>query len=161
MKASKKMADIIGKIATKHGIDLNQIYASIRLSMPGMDDLVIENVAPNHVKVGHYYAGMPDPEMVFFLSPIPEFRANGWYPTQIHQLLSAQFGRGPRVGMVVDPGDGSIKGNIREQADQNSFAQTWAKNIKDQGWLENGVLVSKDEGWELIAVVDDREEVDA
>lgn len=160
MKDSKRMAQVCTAIAKKHGIDLNNIYASVRLEMPGMDPLVIENVAPNHVRVTHYYTredfAVPDPSMTFFLSPHFPPAEYGWYPTEIKLLLWPQ----PRVSMVVDPGDGSIKANIKAQAEDASFANTWATNIKEQEWLERGVCTAKDEGWPLIAVVDDRDEDD-
>ena len=131
MKISNKMQEVITHLAAKHGLDLAQPEARLRLDMPGFDRLVIERTGEKLVSVAHYYEQhgrlMPDPEIVFFTGE------SGWIPLEITQVLGGQ-----RVYAVVSS-DGQELAliNAVDQASLALFAEDWAHNIETQGWLED------------------------
>ena len=71
MKPSHKMQEVITALATKHGLDLKQKGATLRLTMPHYDPLVIEVLHENLINVAHLYEPQPsvritDPAIAFF-----------------------------------------------------------------------------------------------
>lgn len=133
MKTSKKMQAVVTRLADKHGLDLTATEAYLRLDMPGFDRLVIERAGINQVRVAHYFDQqgnlIPDPEIIFFTGN------SDWVPIKITQVIG-----GHRVYAVPTPdGQSVIMTNPNRQADLASFVEMWAKNIKIQGWLEEGV----------------------
>jgi putative heme degradation protein len=133
MKTCPKMREIVGKLCEKHGIDLNQVRATIRLDMEGFDRLCIERVTSNAVSVAHYFEMngdvVPEPDIVFFIDEWGE-----WIPVEITQSMTGWT----RVVEFDDTGDKIMRYRADEQADIAAFAELWAQNITDQGWLTEG-----------------------
>lgn len=133
MKTCPKMREIVGKLCEKHGIDLNQVRATIRLNLPGFDRLCIERIASNAVSVAHYFEMngdlVPEPDIVFFVDEWGE-----WLPIEITQSMTGWT----RVVEFNEDGDKIMRYRPDEQADIASFAETWAQNLIDQGWLTEG-----------------------
>ena len=88
MKTSNKMQEVVIQLAGKHGLDLTQPGASLRLDMPGFDRLVIERKGEKLVSVAHIYEQhgrlLPDPEIVFFTGE------SGWIALEISQVLGGR-----------------------------------------------------------------------
>jgi len=130
VKTSKKMQEVITRLATKYGLDLSRPDARLRLGMPGFDRLVIEKTGEKTVSVAHYYEqyGRPiaDPEIIFFTGD------SGWIALEITQVLGGQ-----RVYAVLSS-DGQEVAliNAVDQASLALFAEDWAHNLEIQGWLE-------------------------
>lgn len=94
--------------------------------------LVIESVGKSPqghdlISVAHYYEQngdlCQDPEMVFEASP------HGWRPVYFQMAIPPVFER----AIIYE--DGAVKVNLRIIAEQKSFARTWDKNIREQGFL--------------------------
>lgn len=132
------MQKVITKIAEKHGADLvndrpGDVYIKLEMG-DGWQPLVIEKPYPNMISVCHY-ANLngdlaQDPEIVFWQTP-----KGTWLPVEITQLLSGwkQLAKpdDSELGMkFIAPYD--IFAEVAE------FADMWAQNILDQGWLEHG-----------------------
>lgn len=132
MKTCPKMKEIIGKLCEKHGIDLSQQRAHIRLDMPGFDRLCIERISGNAVSVAHYFEMNGDlvaePDIVFFID------AQGyWIPVEITQSMTGWH----RVVEFNEDGTKIARFQRERQADIAEFAEVWAQNIVDQAWLTN------------------------
>lgn len=144
MKSCPKMKHVIETLAKLHEIDLTQKGAHFRLDMPGYDRLCVENIGLNRVAVTHYFEQngdlVQDPEVVFFVGD----ENLGWVPIGVTQVIG-----GWRTYARVAP-DGSKIVAYRKaaQASLADFAEMWAQNIEDQGWLEDGIKHSSgtDEG---------------
>ncbi len=139
MKTCPKMQLIIQQIAQKHGIDLTQPEANIRLDMPNFDRLCIEVISKNQVAVAHYFEQqgdlMADPEIVFFTG------YDTWVPIEITQAPVGVY----RHLAELSPDSSTIaRASIRGMQEVGSFAETWARNIKHQGWLEDGQRYQRD-----------------
>lgn len=129
MKKSAAMKAIITKLAEQHGVDLTQIGAYLRLELRGYMPLNIETIGPATIAISHSYIQegdvMRDPEMVFRVV------CDGWLAINYRQ-----DNLGLDQDAVVMNEDGEITGfRPRLQASQASFAGTWARNLKEQGWL--------------------------
>ncbi len=126
-----EIQDIIEKILRKHNIDPTAESYYLKLMMPGFDDLVIEKEG-EQVLVGHYYhhpSGdlISDPVLAF------DYNSGYWFPVRIEQTL------GEVTCSYVENGKRMIYPcRIKEF---KSFQRMFARNIKEQGWLENGVMV--------------------
>lgn len=133
MQTCPKMREIIGKLCEKHGIDLTKERANIRLDMEGFDRLCIERIASNAVSVAHYFEMNGDlvaePDIVFFIDEWGE-----WIPIEITQSMTGW----ERVAEFSEDGDKILRYQKDRQGDIASFAEDWAQNIVDQGWLEFG-----------------------
>lgn len=135
MKTSRKMQEIVTAIATKYGLELNRKGAYLRLSMPHYDPFVIEVLHENLVNVAHVYEPRPeertaDPGIAFFTG------YDLWVPIEVTQRIG-----GYRIYAVLSEGLDEIVSILpHEQADLANFAEMWAQNIVDHGWLEEGVL---------------------
>lgn len=134
MKTTVKMQEMVTALAAKHGLDLKERGAYLRLDMPHYDRLVIEVLHENLVSVAQIYEPRPgvtlaDPGIVFFTGG-PQ-----WVPVEIGQRIG-----GYRIYAVLSEDLDDILSVLpREQADLASFAEMWADNIRDQGWLDEGV----------------------
>lgn len=135
MKTTVKMQEVVTELAAKYGLDLSARGAHVRLDMPHFDRLVVEVLHPNLVSVAHIYEPRPgvnlaDPGIVFFTGTA------GWVPVEISQRIG-----GYRIYAVLSEDLDDILSVLhREQADLANFAEMWADNIRDQGWLDEGVV---------------------
>jgi hypothetical protein len=134
MKPCPKMQYIVEQLAQKHGIELSVAGAHFRLDLEGFDRLVVENISQQRMLVAHYFAQngdlVPDPAIVFFTG-----HASGWIPLGITHALT-----GPRTYVRMSP-DGRLvfDYDLERQAELADFAELWAQNLQEQGWLENGI----------------------
>lgn len=133
MKPSPKMKAEIEKLAQKHEVPLVQVGDHFRLDMRYYDRLCVEKIGANRISVAHYFEMngdlVPDPDIVFFVQD------NGdWYPIGINQSIG---GWRSYVKMTAD-GVGIEAYDTVGQVDLADFAEIWAQNIADQGWLERG-----------------------
>lgn len=128
------MARVITAIAIKHNIDLRQNGAHLRLDMPGYDRLCVERIEPHSISVAHYFEMNGDlvaePDVVFFVDP-----TDIWFPISISQSMT---GWREYAELNVD-GTAVARYKPQSQRDLASFVEMWAQNIRDQGWLEDGV----------------------
>jgi hypothetical protein len=130
VKTSKQMQSIIGKIAAKHGVELTKVGSHLTLTMPGYDRLAIETVGVNQVSVAHYFEQngdlIADPEIVFFTGYGP------WVPIALSLVVSGWR----EVARLSADGSELAYVELAAQADAASLARMWAKNLREQGWLE-------------------------
>lgn len=128
MKYTPTMQAVISEIAHKHGLDLSQEGASLRLELGiAMMPLVIEVLMPGLISVAHYYRQngdlIADPDVEIFTFP------EGWAPAAITQQPT-----GYRAYVEDERGQ-------HELAD---FCEFWAANIRDQGYLTRGTRPGDD-----------------
>jgi hypothetical protein len=128
MKTTKHMAQIITRIAQQAGLDLNRIGAHARIENPPYMPLSIEVIGKNLVSVAHYFEQngdlVPDPDAVYFTGYGVE---NGWVPVYLQMAIGTFY----EASWVED---GEItRFDLREQAEQASFANMWARNLQEQG----------------------------
>ncbi len=123
-----EIQNIVEKILRKHNIDPSSESYYLKLRMPNFDDLVIEKEG-DQILVGHYYH---HPSGDLISDPVLAFDYNGgyWFPVRIEQTL------GDTVCSFIENGKRMIyPGRIKEF---KSFQRMFARNIREQGWLENG-----------------------
>lgn len=123
---------IVEKILRKHNINPSEHTYFLKLRMPNYDDLVIEKEG-EQILVGHYYH---HPSGDLISDPVLAFDYNGghWYPIRIEQVF------GDTVCSFIENGRRMrIPDRIREF---KSFQRMFANNIKEQGWLEDGLRVT-------------------
>jgi hypothetical protein len=130
MKTTKQMARIIARIAQQAGLDLNRVGAHVRLENPLYMPLSIEVIGKNLVSVSHYFEQngdlVPDPDAVYFTGYGVE---NGWVPVSLQLAIGTYY----EASWVED---GEItRFDMREQAEQVSFANTWVRNLQEQGFV--------------------------
>lgn len=118
--------DIVEKILEKHKINPEDETYYIKLQKPHYLDLVIEKQGPE-IFVGHYYKQngdlISDPVLLM------DYNGGNWYPVRIEQVFgdtTCSFMKGEQR-MIS-------KRLVREF---KSFQAMFARNIKDQGWLED------------------------
>jgi hypothetical protein len=135
VKTCPKMKTVIEELAQKHNIDLHEAGAHLRLDMPGYDRLCVENIGMNRISVAHYFELNGDlvaePDVVFFVDS-----DGSWKPIEVSQSL---FGWRQYV-MFSPDGKRITLINRAAQRDLAEFAETWAQNISEQGWLAHGQL---------------------
>ena len=126
-----EIQNIIEKILQKHNIDPSAESYYLKLRMPSYDDLVIEKQG-EQVLVGHYYhhpSGDLISDPVLALDYCNEY----WFPVRIELAL------GDTICSFVENEKRMIyPARIKEF---KSFQRMFARNIKDQKWLENGVVL--------------------
>jgi len=123
-----EIQNIIEKILQKHNINPSAESYFLKLRMPSYDDLVIEKEG-EQVLVGHYYH---HPSGDLISDPVLAFDyCNGyWYPVRIELAL------GDTICSFFENGKRMIyPSRIKEF---KSFQRMFARNIRDQKWLENG-----------------------
>ena len=133
MQTCPKMKAVIEQLAQRHGLDLTQVEAHLRLDLPGFDRLVIENIGLNRISVAHYFELNGDlveePDVVYYITD-----EGGCAPIGISQSLT---GWRSYAGFSEDGGR-VVLDSPNGQADLAEFAEQWAENIAAQGWLEQG-----------------------
>ncbi len=138
---TKSMRKEIERLAKKHNFDMSVSYGGFKISNPPYMDLVIEKVGDNLISVCHYREVngdlCQDPEIVFLIPPAELKDACGWFPIEITGNTYMGYQR-----VATLDKDGQMK-NIypQAQAQVTTFANTWAKNIKHQGFFSDGELV--------------------
>src|SRR5687767_1074766 len=126
MKPSPTMQQIVEQLAERHGINLAQQGAHLRLTLEGYQPLVIESIGLSRVVVAHYFIQngdlVPDPTVTFFTAdPL------GWIPMGITQSIG-----GSRTYAVLSADRTHLVClNRRRQADLAEFTQMWAQNLLD------------------------------
>lgn len=115
---------IAEELLRKNGIDPNAGEFYLKLCKPNYDDLVIERCGDD-VFVGHYFTQsgdrVPDPVLVM------DHSGGFWYPVRIEQIL------GETPVSFMENGKRMIyPGRVKEF---KSFQAMFARNIKDQGWI--------------------------
>jgi hypothetical protein len=134
MKPSLKMRQVIEELAAKHEVNLNEVGASLRLDMKGYDSLYVQRMAPTIVSVAHKFESegmlVPDPEVLFFTGV-----GTKWIAIDITQSV----GGNRTYARLSDDSTRIVNYYKTAQAHLASFVNTWAQNIRDQGWLEHGV----------------------
>jgi hypothetical protein len=126
-----EIQNVVEKILRKHNIDPTSESYFLKLRMLSYDDLVIEKEG-EQVLVGHYYH---HPSEDLISDPVLAFDYNGgyWYPVRIEQVL------GDTVCSFVENRKRIIyPARIKEF---KSFQRMFARNIREQGWLEDGVRI--------------------
>jgi len=141
--------ETVSAIIRKHGgIEAlkadNSFY--IRLESAGFMRLVIEYVGEGPINgdplisVAHYYEqngdAMRDPEIVFEVGD--DLRS--WTPTEYQQDNLGIYQK------AVFKDESGVKINPKLVGSITSFARTWDKNIREQGFLEVENTVEKVEG---------------
>lgn len=133
MKPNKTMQAIITKIAAKYGLDLTEPGGHLKLTMPNMPPLVIKTLPGNEISVAHHADQMGDvmrdPEIVFYRAQDD----SDWYAVEVTQ---ARVGAWRRVAEMDSAGRWRVKESA--QAHLASFVRVWAKNLREQGWLQHG-----------------------
>ena len=141
MKTSPTMQRVILEIARKHSIDLSRTEAYLRLEQDGYDRLVIENIGHNRIAVAHYYTqngdAIKDPEIVFFVG------YETWVAIEVTQVLTGIS----ELARLNEDSTAVTHLAKRRQADTGAFAELWAKNIRDQGWITHGQLTNHNRGY--------------
>jgi len=130
VRTSKQMQTIISKIAAKHGVDLSKVGAHLTLTMPGYDRLAIETIGVNQISLAHYFQQngdlIADPEIVFYTGYGP------WVPIALSLVITGWR----EVARLSADGSQVTHVALAAQADAASLARMWAKNLREQGWLE-------------------------
>jgi hypothetical protein len=127
-----EIQNIVENILMKHSIDPSAHSYYLKLRMPNYDDLVIEKEG-EQVLVGHYYhhpSGdlISDPVFAF------DYNEGYWFPVRIEQVF------GDTICSYLK--DGERWKYPRRIKEFKSFQRMFANNIRDQGWLEDGVKVT-------------------
>jgi hypothetical protein len=127
-----EIQNIVEKILQKHNIDPSAESYYLKLRMPNYDDLVIEKEG-EQVLVGHYYhhpSGdlISDPVLAF------DYCYGYWFPVRIELAL------GDTICSFIENGKRMIYPSRMKEF--KSFQRMFARNIKDQKWLENGEKVT-------------------
>ena len=134
MRACPRMEKAIAALAEKHDVNLKQVGANFRLDMPGFDRLCVERITTGCISVAHYFEMNGDlvaePDIVFFV----DF-SGAWYPIAINQSITGWR----EYAQLDDAGIAIVRYKPQAQKDLAEFAEMWAQNIKDQGWLKDGV----------------------
>lgn len=132
-RGSQRMADVITACARAAGLDIaadRSAYAIIQPDSSYLMPLLISAAERDIVCVSHYYLWngdrVPDPEIAF-LTRTP--KGMGWVPVWIKQQQDM------RVATEVSARSTILRFDPREQADQAAFADQWADNIAQQGYL--------------------------
>jgi hypothetical protein len=133
MQPSPTMQQIVQLLAERHGINLSEQGAHVRLTMEGYEPLVIASIGLSRVVVAHYFSHngdlVPDPIVTLFTAdPV------GWLPIGITHSL----GGSKTYAVVSADGTYLMCPNLPRQADLAEFTEIWAQNLIDQRWLERG-----------------------
>lgn len=127
MSAGKMtIQDIVEKLLEKHKIDVNADEYYLKLQKPHYLDLVIEKQGSS-IFVGHYVKQngdlISDPVLLM------DHNEGFWYPVRIEQVFGDTA-----CSYMKDDVRYINKQNIR---DFKKFQAMFARNIKDQDWLNN------------------------
>lgn len=137
MRRTRKMQQLIERMARDRNIDLSQPEAHFKVKSGGFMDLVVENIGINQISVTHYYTQngdmIQDPEVVFLIGCDGE-----WYPVEWTTPAVMLMGRvigGWKRYIEIDAKNGTwVRGDLRGQKDLAVFANKWADNLRNQGF---------------------------
>ncbi len=132
MNGKMEIQNIVEKILQKHGIDATKDFY-LKLSMPPYMDLVLERNG-SIILVGHYHIQEGDLISDPFLAL--EDMNGYWYPVRIEQWCSdtiCSYWEDDKLMIYPE--------RVKEF---KSFQRVFARNIKEQQWLEDGVKVEND-----------------
>jgi hypothetical protein len=122
------MEQTIKRLAVKHEVDLTMPYAYMKLLNSFYMPLAVYNSGDNKVSVLHVNsAQMADPEIIFWIGS-----SAGWTALEVTQLIGGRR----EYALLNDTGTAVVAISHRRQARLSEFAELWATNIVDQGWLE-------------------------
>ena len=112
MKTSVKMKHVTSQLAAKHGVNLKNLGAYLKLTQGSYVPLVATNVARNCISVFHLIVegstALYDPRIIFWVTPL----SNEWVPAEVTQLGFAH-----RVYLKLDDdGEKIVAVNIKWQA---------------------------------------------
>lgn len=128
MKTCDTMQKFIEKLATKHNLDLTVVGSHLKLENEPYEPLCIETIGKHLVSVAHYYEQngdlVPDPDIVFFTGYGP------WVPISMQQWSGLTT-----TSWLAEDGEEIEKFLPRKQMDIASFCRIWARNLKEQGFL--------------------------
>ncbi len=139
MRTAQTMYRIITRLAETHDVDLTQVGACLILDMPNADRLVIETPAANQVAIMHFAQtsdSVADTRMTFFSGyGDPQHQGHAlWIPIAIQQNQVDC-----RVAELNDAGTHIECDRVQEQAEVASFANSWARELVNHGWLVRSV----------------------
>ena len=133
MKTATLMQHTITGLAEKFEVDLTQPGAALQLELDGFMPLSLECIGPSQVAVCHFFMQegdlMADPEIVFFTG------YKEWVPVEITQ---APLGVWRRYAELCADASAISKLNPSGVAELADFANQWARNLREQGWLKAG-----------------------
>jgi hypothetical protein len=120
------MQCVVEKLGERAGVDPYAKGTYMKVKNPPYMSLVIENNDGRTISVTHYFILegdlVPDPDMVFLVE------GKAWspmsYQNQMVYTEAMHYGE-----------DGRLRINPRAVRDLRSFANTWATNLKQQGFL--------------------------
>lgn len=138
------MQQLIEKIATKHGVDLNYYLAFLWLEKPDCAKrLIVERIDEWHISValaaedettGRFVA---DPDMIFLTG------ASGWIPVEVY-CSPAEWSA---YLTASAPNDDVLQSRITTN-EYAAFVDYWATQIQTAGWLAQGILLPEP-AWEI------------
>lgn len=142
MKQSNAMAHVILKLTEKFGLNMTAEYATYTFAMLGYQNLTVEKHGRDFTAVMHTAGnGALDPMIRFFSLNNHVRKSAVWFPVDIHMAFTAQtevlaYRKNPDKPMewAYLP---------KQQVDAAQFAQDWARNIRDQGWIEDAELLTQ------------------
>ena len=141
MKTCKRLQLVVETLCAKYAIDLKPVGAHLRLENDPFEPLVIERIAEHQVSVAHYFTqggdAIADPDVVLFTGYAE------WVPISIQQptvcLMGCALDGYRVVAEVSDDGARIARVYPDGQSEIASFCNTWARNLKAQGWLDHAV----------------------
>jgi len=125
--SDRKMSiqDVVEKILAKHKINSEAETYYLKLKKSAYMDLIIERQGPE-IFVGHYRKQNGD----LISDPVLVMDSNGghWFPVRVEQVF------GDSVCSYMQDGIRMIA--KKRIAEFKSFQAMFARNIRDQGWLD-------------------------
>lgn len=147
MRAAPRLQQIVMQLAEKHGMNLKNAGAYLRLAMPGFGQLVVENIGADRVSIANYVQvhtdWRADPEIVVFVANRPSRQEPGkfeqtWFPIEVTGVMGGWqlYGEVDTWGEIAlyDPAGQS---ELADYADH-----VVARNLVAGNWLENGEQVT-------------------
>lgn len=134
MKTAPKLQEFVVQLAARHGVDLRQTGAYLRLDL-SEERLIIENIGAYRISLACqlylYHDWVSDPEIVFWID-----EREVWAPIEVTEIQG-----GWRSYAEVDPnGDLEVIFDPKGQATLADFAEEEVvANLLQQGWLNQEV----------------------
>ncbi len=122
-----EIQNIVERLLQRHSVDETKDFY-LKLTMPPYMDLVIERNGDT-ILVGHY--NIENGDLISDPVSAMEDEYGYWYPVRIEQWCgdtNCLFWEGAKRMIYLD--------RIKEF---KSFQRMFARNIKEQGWLESGM----------------------
>lgn len=149
MKTAPKLQEIVTRIADRHGVDVDQPGAYLRLEQEAYGNLVIENIGggphwarisvTNYIQVGDDW--IADPEIVVYSERVPSdtekpTEESAWYPIEVTQFFS-----GWQLCAEPDLRGDLMVYDVAQQAELAFLADTTvATMLVRQEWLHSGTV---------------------